>query len=263
MSNLLHYNYIDFAKAIGHKRYIISEGQQIDLQEALENNPLTKGILNVGPYFWMLGNVKTWETLYVSEGCEKLTGYTVEEAEMMGPQLLVAITHPEDYPIAMETNRQAVAKLYEAETIDRPYYSCVFYHRGVHRNGSVFSISQHTIPVAFDLLGNPYIFAIVITDISHLQIPRIQKTVLINHKSNDFQLIEPGKPFVDGINLHLSARETEVLHLLANGLTTKEIAAQLGVTFHTAATYRKRLREKTGVKNTSELVNFALVNALL
>lgn len=263
MKNLLYYNYIDFAKAIGHKRYIISDGQKLDLQKELENNPLTKGILNVGPYFWVLGNVKTWETLYVSEGCEKLTGYSVEEAIAMGPQLLVALTHPEDYPIAMETNRQAVTKLYEAEPDDRPYFSCVFYHRGIHRNGSVFSISQHIIPLAFDLLGNPYIFAIVITDISHLQMPRLPKTVLINHKNNDYQLIESGKPFIEGTNLHLSARETEVLHLLANGLTTKEIAAQLDVTFHTAATYRKRLREKTGVKNTSELVNFALVHALL
>jgi DNA-binding CsgD family transcriptional regulator len=263
MNLLLRYNYIDFAKSIGPKRYIVSEGQQMDLIETLENNPLTKGILNTGPYFLLLGNVKTWETLYVSEGCEKITGYTVEEAIQMGPQLLVAITHPEDYPVAMETNRQAVAKLYDADPEDRPFYSCIFYHRGIHRSGTVFSISQHIIPVVFDLQGNPYIFAIIITDISHLQMPRLPKTVLIDHKRNDYQLIEPGKPFVEGISLQLSPRETQVLQMLANGLTTKEIASKLGITFHTAATYRKRLREKTGVKNTTELVNFALVQALL
>jgi DNA-binding CsgD family transcriptional regulator len=263
MKTTLKYSYIDFALAIGQKRYIVSEGQKLDLLRILKKNPLASGILNVGPYFLLLGNVKTWETLYVSEGCERVTGYTVEEAVIMGPQLLVAFTHPEDYPVAMETNRQAVAKLYEAEPDDRPFLSCVFYHRGIHRSGKVMNIMQHIVPVAFDLQGNPYIFAIVITDITHLQIPRLPKTVLIDHKRNDYQLIEPGEPFLEGENLHLSKRETEVLHLLADGLTTKEIAVKLGITFHTAATYRKRLLQKTGVKNTTELVNFALVQALL
>jgi DNA-binding CsgD family transcriptional regulator len=206
--------------------------------------------------------VHIWETLYVSEGCEKLTGYPVDEAVTLGPQLLVNITHPEDYPVAMETNRQAVGILYESDPEDRPYLSCIFYHRGVHRDGSVFSMSQHIFPVSFDMQGNPYIFAIVITNISHLQMPRIPKTVLIDHKRNEYKLIEPGNLFIEGEKLHLSNRETEVLKLLADGLTTKEIAGRLGITFHTAATYRKRLREKTGVKNTSELVNFALVQAL-
>lgn len=259
----LRYNYIDFANAIGKKRYLFSEGQQLDLSDLLENNPLLKGILNVGPYFIILGNVHTWETLYVSDGCEKLTGYTVKKAIALGPQFIVNFTHPEDYPVAMETNRQAVMKLYEAAPDDRLFYSCVFYHRGIHQNGTVLSIMHHIIPVAFDLQGNPYIFAVVITDISHLQMSRIPKTVLIDHKRNEYQLIDPGKPFIEGEKLHLSARESEVLHLLAEGLTTKEIAGKLGISFHTAATYRKRLREKTGVKNTTELINYALVQALL
>lgn len=259
----LRYSYIDFARAIGQKRYIVSEGREFDLVQILQENPLVSGILNVGPYFLLLGNVKTWETLYVSDGCEKLTGYTTGEAIAMGPQFLVTFTHPEDYPVAMETNRQAVASLYEASPDDRPHLSCVFYHRGVHKSGKTMSIMQHIVPIVFDLQGNPYIFAIVITDISHLQMPRLPKTVLIDHKRNDYRLIEVGKPFLKGENLHLSKRETEVLRLLAGGHTTKEIAARLGITFHTAATYRKRLLRKTGMKKTAELVNFALVQAIL
>jgi DNA-binding CsgD family transcriptional regulator len=263
MKHQLRYSYIDFANAIGNKRYIFYEGHRFDLLENLENNKFIKGFLNVGPYFLMVGNIHTWKTLYVSDGCEKLTGYTVEEALSLGPQLLVVITHPDDYPVAMETNRQAVEMLFRADPADRPFLSCIFYHRGLHKDGMVMSMQQHIIPIGFDLQGNPYIFAIVITDISHLQMPRIPKTIYIDHKRNDYKLIEPGRPFMEGEKLHLSSRETEVLRLLADGLTTKEIAFKLGITFHTAATYRKRLREKTHVKNTTELVNFALVQALL
>ncbi|MCB0807270.1 MAG: PAS domain-containing protein [Bacteroidales bacterium] len=263
MKRQLQYNYIDFAKAIGPKRYILSGTEEIDLQQILLENPLFSGIFNVGPYFILLGNVKTWETLYISEGVEKITGYTIDDAISLGPQFLVNFTHPEDYPVAMETNSQAVVKLYDTDPDERKFLSCLFYHRGVHRNGHEMNIMQQIVPVKFDLQGNPYIFAILITDISHLQMPRIPKTVLIDHKRNDYQLIEPGKPFIEGVKLKISRKEKEVLKLLSEGLTTKEIAAKLGITFHTAATYRKRLRTKTGVKNTTELVNFALLQSLL
>lgn len=263
MKPTLRYNYIDFANGIGKRRYIFSEGEQLDLLELIENNPLINGILNIGPYFLILGNVHTWETLYVSDGCEKITGYSVDEAFSLGPQLLVNFTHPEDYPVAMKTNQMAVTKLYQANPEDRPFYSCVFYHRGVHRNGTVLNMMHQIFPVAFDLQGNPFIFANVITDITHLQMPRLPKTVLIDHKRNEYKLIEPGNPVIENVKLHLSKRESEVLQLLAEGLTTKEIAQHIGITFHTAATYRKRLREKTKVKNTTELVNYALVQALL
>jgi DNA-binding CsgD family transcriptional regulator len=263
MEQPLKFNYLDFAHIIGKKHYIFLKGEQLDLKDLLEKNPLIQGILNIGPYFMMLGNVHTWETLYISDGCEKITGYSVEEAYSLGPQLLVNFTHPEDYPVAMETNQMAIKKLYQAEPKDRPFFSCVFYHRGINKNGEMLNIMQQTIPVAFDLQENPYIFAIIITDITHLQMPRLPKTVLINHKKNDYQLIEPGNPIIDNQLLHFSKRESEVLRLLAEGFTTKEIALQLRITFHTAATYRKRLREKTKVKNTTELVNYALVQALL
>lgn len=260
---MLRYSYIDFAKAIGKKKYVLPSGKQIDILESIQNNQLLGSVLNIGPNFTIFGNVQNWETIFVSEGCEKVAGYTCEEAMLLGPQLLVQFNHPEDYPVAMETNKRALELLFQAEPEDRPYITCIFYYRGIHRDGSIKNIQQHVLPIAFDMAGNPFIFAMVITDISHLHLPQIPRTVLIDHKRNESRLIEPGLPFVEGERLRISARENEVLRLLAQGHTTKEIAAKLGITFHTAATYRKRLLEKTSVKNTSELINFAVIHSLL
>ena len=38
---------------------------------------------------------------------------------------------------------------------------------------------------------------------------------------------------------------------------------KINISFHTVQTYRKRLLEKTGVKNTSELINFSMLHSLL
>ena len=52
----------------------------------------------------------------------------------------------------------------------------------------------------------------------------------------------------------ISNREKEVLHLVAFEKTTKEIAAQLYISNHTAISHRKNLMEKLDVRNTAGLV---------
>jgi DNA-binding CsgD family transcriptional regulator len=56
----------------------------------------------------------------------------------------------------------------------------------------------------------------------------------------------------------LTRRETEVLHLMADGLTTKAIAARLGVTFKTAACHRGRILQKLSVDSTVSAVRWAI-----
>jgi DNA-binding NarL/FixJ family response regulator len=53
----------------------------------------------------------------------------------------------------------------------------------------------------------------------------------------------------------LSVRETELIHLIAEGLTNKEIAERLFLSVHTIKTHRKNIIKKLGFsfKNTTEL----------
>jgi len=62
---------------------------------------------------------------------------------------------------------------------------------------------------------------------------------------------------------NLSDRELEVLKLLAAGETNGEIAQALCLSPSTVATYRIRIFEKLGMKNTADLTRYALVNGLL
>jgi DNA-binding NarL/FixJ family response regulator len=56
----------------------------------------------------------------------------------------------------------------------------------------------------------------------------------------------------------LSAREREVLRLLAEGRRTQEIAGLLGLGVKSVETYRSRLMEKLGIDNLAGLVRFAI-----
>lgn len=61
----------------------------------------------------------------------------------------------------------------------------------------------------------------------------------------------------------LGEREIEVIKLLAKGLGTNEIAEQLFISKHTVSTHRKNILNKTGVNNTTQLIQFAHDNKLI
>ena len=61
----------------------------------------------------------------------------------------------------------------------------------------------------------------------------------------------------------LSDREVQVLGLLVRGLDRKEIAQELKINEKTVSTYRARLLQKLEVKNTIELIRYALEERLV
>jgi DNA-binding CsgD family transcriptional regulator len=61
----------------------------------------------------------------------------------------------------------------------------------------------------------------------------------------------------------LSQREREILKLVADGKTSREIAERLSISPKTVDTYRSRLMSKIGVKNLAGLVKFAIRHGLI
>ena len=61
----------------------------------------------------------------------------------------------------------------------------------------------------------------------------------------------------------LSPREREVLHLVCDGDTTKEIARKLDIGVKTAENHRSRILTKLGLSNTAELVRYAARRGLI
>lgn len=61
----------------------------------------------------------------------------------------------------------------------------------------------------------------------------------------------------------LTPRETEILHLIQEGLLSKEIAHKLCISIHTVNIHRQNLLHKLGVQNSIEAINAGLESGLL
>ena len=79
----------------------------------------------------------------------------------------------------------------------------------------------------------------------------VSRTVL-----EDYQQVE------DPFDL-LTAREREVMQMLAEGLVAKEIATKLDISVYTVDAHRGRIMEKLNLHSINELVRFAVRNGLI
>jgi DNA-binding NarL/FixJ family response regulator len=61
----------------------------------------------------------------------------------------------------------------------------------------------------------------------------------------------------------LSPREVEILQKIAYGATTKEVADQLGISFHTVKTHLERIFEKLGANDRAQAVAIAIRQGLV
>ena len=64
-------------------------------------------------------------------------------------------------------------------------------------------------------------------------------------------------------SLKLTPRQTEVLRLIAQGHTMKEIAALLGISTRTAESHKYEMMEALGIETTAELVQYAMKLGLI
>ena len=70
-------------------------------------------------------------------------------------------------------------------------------------------------------------------------------------------IANPGDHGTSGVAM-LTGREREVLELIAEGLSSKEIASQLGVSLKTVDSHRANLMDKLDIHKVSGLVRFAI-----
>ena len=82
--------------------------------------------------------------------------------------------------------------------------------------------------------------------------PKISLTVVDAYLSKSYAAADP-----------LSGRERQVLQLVGEGKSTKDIATHLGISVKTAESHRARLMKKLDIHETASLVRYAIRNGLI
>lgn len=76
-------------------------------------------------------------------------------------------------------------------------------------------------------------------------------------------LLNKEKSKTADIQIDFTQRELEIIKLLADGLTNKEIGSKLFISHRTVDTHRTNIMKKVGVNNVAGLISFAIKNGLV
>ena len=149
----------------------------------------------------------------------------------------------------IEATRQIKAELPEAKIIALSMYSDKRYVVGMLKAG----VSGYLLKnCAFDELVSA--ISAVVKNQNYMS-PKIADTVMKGYanilESSD---ISPAS--------QLTAREREVLQLIAEGLKTKDIATRIHVSIKTVETHRQQMMRKLNAKSVAELTKIALREGL-
>jgi DNA-binding NarL/FixJ family response regulator len=88
--------------------------------------------------------------------------------------------------------------------------------------------------------------------------PRATELILSNFNSKGGSTEIP-----DVIGDRLTSREREIVQLLSEGKTSKEVASILGISVKTAETHRANIMRKLEIHSVSELVRYAVRNQII
>jgi DNA-binding NarL/FixJ family response regulator len=102
----------------------------------------------------------------------------------------------------------------------------------------------------------------VLKNALELDLAAAVKRIAAGEQVLDPALVKPD-PLPGERNRRLTPRELEVLQLICDGLSNKEIAVKLELSANTVAVHRANIMNTLGVHKTAELVVYALQNGLV
>jgi DNA-binding NarL/FixJ family response regulator len=131
-----------------------------------------------------------------------------------------------------------------------------------HAKAAILMLSMHSEETLVRQALNAGARGYVLKNALELDLAAAVRRVAAGEQVLDPALVKPD-PLPGERNRRLTPRELEVLQLICDGLSNKEIALKLDLSANTVAVHRANIMNTLGVHKTAELVVYALQNGLV
>jgi len=212
-------------------------------------------IFQVGEYYYFVFSPPTMTIEFVSESIAGLLGYAPHEFTL---EKLMAIIHPDDLPHFINFEA-TVTEFWSGLTSEKVMkYKSRYDYRVRKKDGNYIRVLQQIVTIQTDEEGAVLRTFVVHTDISHLKKDNRMILSFIGLEGEPSYIdVDPIKRLTPTIET-LTRREKEILQLLAQNYTSKQIAEAMHISYSTVCTHRKNIHRKTGTSTALELVQLAV-----
>ena len=190
------------------------------------------------------------------KGVKELWGYDEDEFTF---DLVHNYIHPDDKEVVTRLMKGTIL----CATNQRVSVSETFFHlcyRARKKNGEYLKVLRQSGIFETDDQGLMVSSFSILSDISYMDSSNRVDWVF---KGPEIDVQEFKKFIYASYKDYFSNREQEILGLLKDGFSSKQISELLFISKNTVDTHRRNMLHKSGSQNTLELVNFALKNGII
>lgn len=228
-------------------------GDDFMLREVFLPDRQLKDLNTIGQAYYAVFDYVHFRFAYLEGSFEQVTGFPPEHLLSGALDFMASQLHPDDQPPLLEVMRRINRYFAQLPPADSsPYVS--YCYRLKTKNSGYIRLLHEWMRLARDAQGRLMYCLERCTDISHWQSDN-RVTLSINTPGTQPNIVYT--PVAQENTVAFTVSERNVIRLLARGLSSKQIAAELGITFNTVNTYRRNMLKKACVKNSTELVQLA------
>lgn len=208
--------------------------------------------------------------VYLEDTCLSIIGNPAKYYYKEGLKGFWDQTHPVDFAIINEKVFPYNINFIKTKPNEK-YSDFVFSHnfRMYKPGGELVNLLQRSSFVPGSINGTPAGVIGFVFDITHFKndttiVHTIEETTIKDNKL----LIKPILKKIYPIDEHnglsaLSKKEIEILKMIANGNSSKQIAAELQISVNTINNHRKNILAKTNGKNIAALIKYGISQGLI
>lgn len=213
--------------------------------------------------FILVQNTVSQRYDYVCDNYEALLGYKKKDLMEQGMPYHFSKIHKDDVPNWLQIlDDLMVFTMNEVPQAER--IKCVYYwnYRLKNKKGTYVNIQVHQTPLYFDSKGKPILGFSQNTIMGSTKKQPMVGVCKKMNAHNEYETLYYKNYSKNLLSERLSNREIDVVRLLSQGYTTKQISSKLNISVHTTSTHRKNILSKLNFKTSMEIVNYCNENHL-
>lgn len=203
-------------------------------------------------FFWLLNYLKR-EPAFVSSNVKEVLGYHHAFMNNGSMSTFLRLIPAPDLELLKKVYQYIWEYYQRIPQQDKALYRFDFNYRVQRSDYRLISVLQQTMFLQSSPAGFPLIELSILTDFTTYKSNPLIQLQIFKLQDGTYHKVESLQ--YDECLEKLTEREKEVLSLIAQGLTDKEIADKMNISLHTVKTHRKNILTKTDSRNTAEAVN--------
>lgn len=213
-----------------------------------------------GDYYYFIFNAKTADFDYISPEVEQVLGYPAEAVDV---QLILSNIHPDDQSWFLNFEQAVTEFFAELPEEKVPNYKIRYDFRVRKSNGEYIRLLNQVVIIDYDKTFGVLRSLGVHTDITHLKTEGLPVLSFVGLNGETSITNVTTKKLYPAAAPVLSPREIQILSLLFDGMSTKQISQQLFLSIETVKTHRRNMMRKTETNNVAALLAVAVKNGWL